>query len=151
MEKERVEYIDVARGIGIMLVIIGHIVWGGNYEMRGSETISNFIYSFHMPLFFVINGLCIKETKQFNFATIKKMAKAYIIPYIVWTVFFLLAFQFIGTIRGQGTLFNLKNGQFAHAVSICGLAPLWFLLALFISESVVLMLKPLFKVRGGTA
>ncbi len=65
-QNKRIEYIDVAKGIGILLVVFGFVVYGGNYKMVGSETISNFIYSFHMPLFFVISGMCIKESKRVN-------------------------------------------------------------------------------------
>ena len=40
---KRIEWIDIARGIGIILVILGHI---------GIGKIGKFIYSFHIPLFF---------------------------------------------------------------------------------------------------
>lgn len=44
MTKERILWIDVAKGIAIVLMIIGHTVQFGN-------PIRNFIFSFHMPLF----------------------------------------------------------------------------------------------------
>lgn len=45
-KKKRVEWIDLAKGIGILLVIIGHSkIYGG---------LKIFIFSFHMPLFFVL-------------------------------------------------------------------------------------------------
>lgn len=40
----RIEEIDVARGIAIISVIIGHLVWAEGFLYR-------FIYSFHMPIF----------------------------------------------------------------------------------------------------
>lgn len=43
--KERIEYIDIAKGLGILLVVFGHVVWGGNYKMPHANTFSNFIYS----------------------------------------------------------------------------------------------------------
>ena len=45
MEKKRLEYIDIARGIGIVLVVLGHCL----SQLDGS--LRTFIYSFHMPLF----------------------------------------------------------------------------------------------------
>lgn len=50
MPKERLVHIDVAKGIGILLVAFGHLVKFGSYT-------SNVIYSFHMPLFFVLSGV----------------------------------------------------------------------------------------------
>ena len=46
VDLNRVGWIDVAKGIAIVLVIIGHTVqFGGGTR--------NFIFSFHMPLFFL--------------------------------------------------------------------------------------------------
>lgn len=46
----RIVFVDVAKGIGILLVIIGHVVpYGDNY-------LSRFIFGFHMPLFFILSG-----------------------------------------------------------------------------------------------
>ena len=48
---KRIEYIDIARGIGILLVVLGHNDFGYispfGYKL---------IYSFHMPLFFFLSG-----------------------------------------------------------------------------------------------
>ena len=77
------------------------------------------------------------------------MARAYLIPYAVWTAIYLLMFQAIGMLRGQESIFNFENGQLAHAISICGLAPLWFLIALFIAEVITIAIKPLLRNRGG--
>lgn len=124
MRKDRKIYIDTARGIGILLVIIGHIVVFGNYPMQGAGGISNFIYSFHMPLFFIISGLCIKESKQLDRETLKRMAYSYLVPYTVWTVVYLGAFQALAFFGGQGSILHINTVEFVHAVSFCGLAPL---------------------------
>lgn len=46
MNTRRMQYIDMAKGIGILLVIIGHTMSLGWKK--------DFIYSFHMPLFFCL-------------------------------------------------------------------------------------------------
>lgn len=143
--KDRIEYIDIAKGIGIVLVIVGHVVWGGNYPMKGAESISNFIYSFHMPLFFIISGLCIKDSKELAKPVLKKMARAYLLPYVVWSVIYLAVFQFDSLMGQKPSIISFNNDLFDHAISDCGLAPLWFLLALFISEVLVIAIKPLLK------
>lgn len=145
---DRIEYIDIAKGIGIVLVIVGHVVWGGNYPMKGAESLSNFIYSFHMPLFFIISGLCIKDSKRIAKPVLKKMARAYLLPYAVWSVIYLAVFQLDSLLGHQTSLITLNNDLFDHAISDCGLAPLWFLLALFVSEVLVIAIKSL-KLKGG--
>lgn len=147
MSGKRIEYIDIAKGIGIILVIIGHVVWGGYYPMPGARTISNFIYSFHMPLFFVISGLCIKDSKKNDKKTLKRMAKYYLVPYGVWTVLYLFAFELSAFIQNKASYISLENGIFVHAITICGIAPLWFLLALFIAEIIVLAIKTVLRDR----
>ena len=49
MKKDRIILIDIAKAITIFLVIWGHISTGSALE--------KFLYSFHMPLFFVISGM----------------------------------------------------------------------------------------------
>lgn len=62
MNKTRIKWIDAARGFAIICVVIGHIINGymsaGLFpEHRAAmHTVNNAIYSFHMPLFFVISG-----------------------------------------------------------------------------------------------
>lgn len=44
----RLREIDIAKGYGIILVIMGHILTEGSFR--------EWIYSFHMPLFFFLAG-----------------------------------------------------------------------------------------------
>ena len=56
--KERVEYIDVARGIAMLLVILGHC------NQTVDCTLNRFILSFHMPLFFFLSGIFATTTTK---------------------------------------------------------------------------------------
>ena len=49
VDPERIQWIDMAKAIAIILVIIGHTVTFGTLPR-------NFIFSFHMPLFFILSG-----------------------------------------------------------------------------------------------
>ena len=51
---KRIEWIDSARGIAILFVVLGHCI--GNIE----DPVNKFILAFHMPLFFFLSGLCAK-------------------------------------------------------------------------------------------
>ena len=61
-ERKHIEWIDGAKGFAILLVIIGHCIDGyKDAELFKQYTfifnsLHYFIYSFHMPLFFMING-----------------------------------------------------------------------------------------------
>ena len=56
--KKRIEYIDYARGIAMLLVILGHCFQSVEY------TLNHFILSFHMPLFFFLSGIFAKSAKD---------------------------------------------------------------------------------------
>lgn len=49
---KRVQYIDIAKGIGILLVVLGH-----NDLQAYHPVLYRFIYAFHMPLFFFLSGI----------------------------------------------------------------------------------------------
>ena len=53
---DRIEWIDIAKGFGILLVILGHTI---AYDC--SHIVYNSIYSFHMPLFFFLSGVMSKK------------------------------------------------------------------------------------------
>lgn len=59
MIKKRLDYIDCAKGIAMLLVIIGHTFL--------NESVQQLIYSFHMPLFFIASGLTAKYPTKENY------------------------------------------------------------------------------------
>lgn len=71
--KERKEFIDVARGIGMICIVLGHL---------GQTDINRIVFTFHVPLFFLITGYFIdRETTVFRF--ILKRIRTLILPYII--------------------------------------------------------------------
>ncbi len=75
---KRKMYIDIAKGIGISFVVFAHIYQ--NFD----KGINQIIYSFHMPLFFVLSGLlfCFCRGKEL----IMKRVRSILVPYIFWAV-----------------------------------------------------------------
>jgi len=53
-KKERIEWLDIAKCITIILMVVGHTTI--------PKILSNFIWAFHMPLFFIASGM----TTNFN-------------------------------------------------------------------------------------
>lgn len=78
--KKRIEYIDTAKAIAMLFVIIGHCDW-----INTIPRLYGMIYSFHMPVFFIISGYFIKRMsfKQ----SMYKYARAYIKPYALLALF----------------------------------------------------------------
>ena len=57
---KRVDYVDIAKGIGIVLVVMGH----NDFELI-SPFAHKLIYSFHMPMFFFMSGMFFKPDVPF--------------------------------------------------------------------------------------
>ena len=82
---ERNRTFDVLKGIAIVLVIIGHLP-------GLPHILHNFIYSFHMPLFFLVSGWFYKEKS--GWAYIKADSRRLLLPYYI-TVFLFLLWWFV--------------------------------------------------------
>lgn len=82
MKNDRILWVDALKGIGIILVILGHI-----YSIYNKVNI--WIYSFHMPLFFFISGYLslnsLKSNKSNKEYLIKKI-KTLLIPFIIFEI-----------------------------------------------------------------
>ncbi len=84
MTANKENYIAIAKALGIILMVMGH---------SGCPTIiNNFLYLFHMPLFFFFSGYFFKKTNNkssyINFCT--KKIKGLYIPYLKWSIGFLI-------------------------------------------------------------
>lgn len=126
--KERVKYYDAAKGVLIILVIIGHVI-----DLDTCYWLRSWIYSFHMPAFFIISGM-IYEPNQLSQRTYKefinKKAKRLLIPYVLFET----AGAFL-IMLCKGTEYLNINGYLYNMVTInCNLVVDWFLPTLFFSE-----------------
>lgn len=81
---ERNETISIAKAMAIILMVIGHARIGIPY-------ITKVIYTFHMPLFFILSGLCFKEYYLSNgWLYVVRRIKGIYWPYWKWGILFLL-------------------------------------------------------------
>lgn len=146
--KQRLEYIDAAKAIAIVLVIVGHCYWLGAIPRLG-----NLIYSFHMPLFFVVSGFFLKQLSIKD--ALSKYSKAYLWPYLVIGIFItiigiskslanhdswcsLISLNLTKIAWGSNYESDILFGNIPH------IGPSWFLLALFwgcVLYTVILKIK----------
>lgn len=77
----RLRHIDVARGIGILLVVFGHS-WIASQSAHEKGKLWEVIYSFHMPLFFFISGLFFKPKSGLKVLALQKTSSL-LKPYFV--------------------------------------------------------------------
>ena len=76
MMSQRIEWIDIAKGGGMILVILEHSVFYGGL-------VSNVIMAVAMPLFFVLSGVVFNKNSK---NVIAKRTKKLIVPYLVFCI-----------------------------------------------------------------
>ena len=140
--KNRVGYYDIAKGIGIILVIIAHIEYMP-LELR------QYIVTFHMPAFFIISGTLMHLTKETGREIKPLLAgkfKRIMLPYLIFSVVYPVTYYLRFLITGDGYSGELFIRDILVGLSMTGISVLWFLPALFFSEVIVLIvLKSLKK------
>lgn len=89
---ERNESVDIAKGIGILLVVIGHSSFFNFVEFFN---VNKYIYSFHVPFFIFISGF-LNKNREFKVVMLHKF-RTVLYPFIYWSILyfiFMLAFIF---------------------------------------------------------
>jgi fucose 4-O-acetylase-like acetyltransferase len=154
---DRKEWIDYAKGIGIILVVYGHLLSNGYHDglniPEGFHELSrNILYSFHRPFFFLLAGLLVEKSlqkhgpREYVIDKLKKIAY----PYFLWSAIqIIIEAMFSDHTQSETTLSNLFQiwylpwGQF------------WFIYALFlmhISHAVLSstgrLAKPIMLIMG---
>lgn len=74
-ETRRDDAVDLVRTWGLLAIVVGHL-WSG-------ELIRNGIYTWHVPLFFLLTGYLWKEGKSYR-AMVRAKISSLIIPYTTW-------------------------------------------------------------------
>jgi len=137
----RQEWVDVARGVGIILVVYGHIL-RGNFNPKTRPAWASvqdaMIYSFHMPLFFVLAGLFLWPSigrGRTNYLKDRWWTIAY--PYLLWS----LVCGLIEVVMSRFVNSPLGWVDIA-SIPIKPIEQFWFLYALFITQVVAALSFP---------
>jgi|GEM_PF-686992 len=130
----RIEYLDIAKGIGIILVIMGH----SGFLFDNLKT---YFFSFHMPLFFVISGmlLCVKKEDELDLHSVwSKKLRTMMIPYLWFSGIYMIIY-IVNIILGYMTMADLWQ-SLVYTLDWFGDSTLWFLPTLLLSEAGFLFL-----------
>ena len=121
----RIQYIDIARGIGILLVVLGH-----NDFALVSPFAYQLIYSFHMPLFFFLSGYFINPSVEF-WQFVKRRFNSLLKPYLftIFMIYFVsVSFE---KMSFQTALFRITKSLYGSGYYL-DWVQLWFLPHLFV-------------------
>lgn len=130
-EAKRNKALDIAKGIGILLVVLGHCPQCPN-------ALKQWIYSFHMPLFFIISGFLWNQesherrgylTRKFILVKIQRL----IIPCFLWGLLYTVVHSILtGSFSVKWIAYLMYGSQkaFSRAGS---LTSLWFLPCMFLT------------------
>ena len=130
-EGKKITWINTLKAIGIVLVVIGH-----------NDTIfTEYIYSFHMPLFFLLSGITYNGEKWSGNpgAFVKRKAKGLLKPYFFYAFILYLIWIPLSLLQGKEitieillrNLFGIFYSQGGHKYMDWGI-PIWFLTCLFL-------------------
>ena len=137
--KQRILYWDVIKAITIFLVIYAHglqfFTEDENYWQ--TDFISQFIISFHMPLFMIVSGYFARSIFQQNFINIVKKKTLQLFVPSVTTYFFVGVIMIF--LRKQSLI-----GQIDNLLLNC-IYSFWFLKALFIFYVFISLCKVLYE------
>lgn len=130
------DYLDMAKGIGIFLVVLGHM----EDIATGTRV---WISSFHMPLFFIVSGILMavkdEPSRDLREAAAKRF-RGIIIPYLWFSLSY-----FIIDIGNLNVVHNIDLRTFIvdtiDSATFYGMSVLWFLPALFLASCGFLYLK----------
>jgi fucose 4-O-acetylase-like acetyltransferase len=133
LARTRIVWVDYAKGLGIFLVVFAHVLRG----LRSSHIVNDgavfqfvdaWIYSFHMPLFFLLSGLFADRLiKRSVGVLVRDRFATLAYPYLVWSMLQSIT---------QFALWRYTN----HSSSLDAIAGIlikptmqfWFLYALFL-------------------
>ena len=138
-KSSRATYIDIAKAIGIICVLIGHSFT--------ADRIVILIYAFHMPLFFLVSGFLSKKKRSLA-DWMKKKTRTLLVPYFVSCAGIVIASVFfeslVTLLKDNKAVFILNIQKWVRAAfiglgyhaelwqtSLPAIGPIWFLLALF--------------------
>lgn len=151
-DHKRLDEIDCAKGIGILLVVVAH-------HLQNADSIRHWAFSFHMPLFFIMTGYLFahKQSTASARQAIASGARSLLYPYCTFSVII------VAWLLGFKTVFHAALEEpvaevIVRLLTTYGYHALWFLPVMFFASVVCKTCKPEYRryllvgaVAGGCA
>ncbi len=125
--KERLNWVDAAKGLGLFLVIWGHFLRGGTWDV-----VRRAIYAFHMPMYFILSGFVAHTKKGLSKDHIKNYAYRLLTPSAIFLLLSLPVYFYETRHSGFTFLQHIRTIFFIDG-RIPYNDPLWFFIVLFIT------------------
>ncbi len=86
MNKNQIKYMNIAKALGIILIVAGH-----SFTENTNSQVRSFVYLFHVPFFFIISGYFFNE-KYINtpYNLLKRRIKSLWTPFFLWSTAFIV-------------------------------------------------------------
>lgn len=140
----RIKWIDIAKGITIILVILGHSLG----QTKSGELLRGMIFSFHMPLFFIMSSLTSRKSVsnyEFIQRTLTSFKRLVIPACILFTISMLVSLcingcpsDFVVYLKAKVLSLLFASGvtvnMFGTIIEPVGI--IWFLFVLFIAKTI---------------
>lgn len=130
VKKPRLQYVDIARGIAMICIILGHL---------GNPSINRVVFTFHVPIFFFITGY-FTSTKRSLPEFTKNKARTLLVPYAMACLVIIILGTLLGFHYGnaadafKGWIYASIYGagdSYTVPFYIKGIGAIWFLWATF--------------------
>lgn len=136
IQKSRIDWLDFAKGIGILCVVFGHtqIPYISEYLIR----------PFHVPLFFFLSGFCF-SVKKYNIKEfLSKKIKSLLMPYIFFSLIWIV-YETINETIVNGFSFKFLLNEFKLYILQNHLHAIWFITCIFLLQMLAYILVSVCK------
>ena len=132
--------VDSIRGFAIILIVIGHcVIWlhRSGVVFRNDEVLRSFVYSFHVPLLFMVSGYVHafserwQDGKGYAFHVKKSFIEIYL-PYLFFSYVGYCASLLMFATGDNPINFNAAHFDELFQIPYSGFREYWFLLTLFV-------------------
>ena len=124
---------DAVKGLCITLMVFGHVSYIGSFS-GGLVAIKSFIYTFHMPIFFILSGFFFSLRSEISNRFLK-LVKRVVIPYIIFICIYIAGLILVQYVGVETTNSPPKSSQgFLFTVLFHPIGAYWFLHSLIIMQ-----------------
>jgi len=137
LKRNRIQYLDIAKGIAMLSVVIGHTV----------SPLRNFVYLYHLPVFFFVSGYLWHPKETYRAHVVSRL-KALYLPFVATGLMYCVASNLLYHLGCVDHVMTSKDllKQLLRVVFFGGTSqspifgPMWFLRSLFLIDLIYFIL-----------